>query len=54
MPTERVEHRGPTGLEDLEFMSDEELGRIVAEGRSRRLQREAEQRADGDVDLADD
>ncbi len=47
MPTERVEHRVPTGLEDLEFMSEEELVRIVAEGRSRRLQREAE-RSNGD------
>jgi hypothetical protein len=33
-------------------MSDEELARIVAEGRSRRLQREAE-RSDGDDDRVD-
>ena len=52
MPTERVEHRVPTGLEDLELMGEEELARIVAEGRSRRLQREAE-RADGGGDLVD-
>jgi hypothetical protein len=32
MPRERVEHRLPTGLEDLEFMSEEELVRIVAGG----------------------
>jgi hypothetical protein len=49
---ERVEHRPPTGLEDLEFMSDEELARIVAECRSRRLQREAE-RPDGGGELVD-
>lgn len=38
-PTERVEHRAPTSLEDIESMSTEELARIVAEGRARRLQR---------------
>jgi hypothetical protein len=42
MPTERVEHRQATGLEDLEFMSTEELTRIVAEGRAKRLQHEPE------------
>jgi len=48
-PTERVEHRVPTGLEDLESMSTEQLERIVAEGRARRLQRlesEGDQRGD--------
>jgi hypothetical protein len=46
-PVERVEHRAPTGLEDLEFMSTEELERIVREGRARRLQREADDGDDG-------
>ena len=48
-PPERVEHRVPTTFPDLS-LSEEELARIVAEGRSRRLQREAE-RADGEGDL---
>jgi hypothetical protein len=50
MPTERVEHRVPTGLEDLEFMSTEELERIVAQGRAQRLQREREARKQEDDD----
>jgi hypothetical protein len=29
MSTERVEHRMPTGLEELECMSEEELARIA-------------------------
>jgi hypothetical protein len=36
-PTERFEHRRPTGLDELEFMSDEELARIVAQGLRERL-----------------
>jgi hypothetical protein len=52
-PTERVEHRTPTGLEDLEFMSNEELARIVAEGRAKRLQHELKQtHEDGEHDDA--
>jgi hypothetical protein len=50
MPTERVEHRLPTGLEDLEFMSTQELERIVAQGRAQRLQREREAREQEDDD----
>jgi hypothetical protein len=50
MPTERVEHRVPTGLEDLEFMSTQELERIVAQGRAQRLQREREARKQEDDD----
>jgi hypothetical protein len=49
-PVERVEHTAPTGLEDLEFMSTEELRRIVAEGRAKRLRREAELEDDDDGD----
>ena len=37
-PTERVEHRAPTSLEDIESMSTAELERLVARGRERRLQ----------------
>jgi hypothetical protein len=38
MPTERVEHRVPSSLDELEQMSTEELERLVAEGRAERLQ----------------
>jgi hypothetical protein len=38
-PTERVEHRVPSSVEELEQMSMEELERLVAQGRARRLQR---------------
>ena len=49
-PTERVEPRAPTTLEDIEAMSTEELARIVAEGRARRLQRlESERMGEGGV-----
>jgi hypothetical protein len=54
-PTERVEHRAPTGLEDLESMSTAELERLVVEGRARRLERiESERVGEGDegVDVA--
>jgi hypothetical protein len=47
-PTEREEHRTPTGLEDLEFMSEEQLERLVAEGRARRLERIAFEREHDD------
>ncbi len=51
-PTERVEYRTPTGLEDLEFMSTEDLARIVAEGRAKRLARmESEREDDEDSDV---
>jgi hypothetical protein len=54
-PTERVEHRQATGLEDLEFMSTEELTRIVSEGRAKRLQHELKQtHEDGEHDDDDD
>jgi hypothetical protein len=50
-PTERVEHRMPTGLDELEFMSEEELERIVAQGRAERLKRlESEREDDEDGD----
>jgi hypothetical protein len=39
-PTERVEHRVPATVEDLDEMSEEELGRLVAQGRQRRLERQ--------------
>jgi hypothetical protein len=42
-----VEHRTPTGLEDLEFMSTDELARIVAQGRAKRLGRMESEREDG-------
>jgi hypothetical protein len=48
-PTERVEHRAPTSLKDLKSMSTEQLERIVAEGRAKRLQRlESERLGKGD------
>ena len=50
MPTERLEHRMPTGLDELEFMSEEELERIVAQGRADRLRRQQEARESGDDD----
>jgi hypothetical protein len=55
MPTERVEHRAPTSLEEIESMSTAELERLVAEGRARRLERiESERVGEGDegVDVA--
>jgi hypothetical protein len=38
MPTERVEHRKPGSLEELEQMDTAELEALVAEGRRRRLE----------------
>jgi hypothetical protein len=38
MPTERVEHRPPSTLEELEQMDTAELERLVARGREQRLQ----------------
>jgi hypothetical protein len=37
-PTERVEHKLPSSVEELETMSEEQLERLVAQGRQRRLQ----------------
>jgi hypothetical protein len=37
MPTERVEHRPPSTLHELEKMDTAELERLVARGRERRL-----------------
>ena len=37
MPTERVEHRKPGSLEELEQMDTAELEALVAEGRRKRL-----------------
>jgi hypothetical protein len=37
MPTERVEHRPPSTLQELEQMDTAELERLVARGRERRL-----------------
>jgi hypothetical protein len=47
MPTERVEVKAPSSLDDLENMDTATLERMVAEGRQRRLRlvQEAEQRA---------
>jgi hypothetical protein len=54
-PTERVEHRMPTGLEELEFIDKHELERIVRLGREDRLrrEREARERDGGDDDEPD-
>jgi hypothetical protein len=41
-PTERVEHRVPSTLAELETLSDEDLERLVAQGRADRLRRERE------------
>ena len=38
MPTERVEHRPPSTLQELDEMDTAELERLVARGRERRLQ----------------
>jgi hypothetical protein len=38
MPTERVEHRRPSDLEELQEMDSEQLERLVAQGREQRLQ----------------
>jgi hypothetical protein len=41
----------PTGLDEVEFMSEEELERIVAQGRAERLKRlESEREDDEDGD----
>ena len=50
MPTERVEVRDPSTLEDLEQMDTAALQALVAQGRQRRLQlvKEAEQQAESD------
>jgi hypothetical protein len=37
MPTERVEHRPPSTLQELKEMDTAELERLVATGRERRL-----------------
>jgi len=37
MPTERVEHRKPSSLDELEQMDTEQLEQLVAAGRKRRL-----------------
>jgi hypothetical protein len=37
IPTERVQHRTPSSLEELEQMDTAELEALVAEGRKRRL-----------------
>jgi dipeptidyl aminopeptidase/acylaminoacyl peptidase len=39
-PTERVEHKYPTSIDELKDMDDEQLVRLVAEGRRKRLQRQ--------------
>jgi hypothetical protein len=36
-PTERIEHKTPSSMEELDELSTEELERIVREGRARRL-----------------
>jgi hypothetical protein len=46
MPRERVEHRVPTSLDEIEQMSTEELVALVARGREQRLEPlEAERRS---------
>jgi hypothetical protein len=49
MPTDRVEVRAPSTLEDLDQMDTAQLQALVAEGRQRRLQlvKEAEQAESG-------
>jgi hypothetical protein len=49
-PTERVEMRAPSTLEDLEQMDTAALQALVAQGRQRRVQliKEAEQQAESD------
>jgi hypothetical protein len=37
-PTERVEHKYPSSVKELEQMDEEQLERLVAEGRRQRLQ----------------
>jgi hypothetical protein len=37
-PTDRVEHKYPSSIDELEQLSEEELERLVAQGRQRRLQ----------------
>lgn len=37
MPTERVEHRKPSSMEELEQMDTAQLEALVAAGRKRRL-----------------
>jgi hypothetical protein len=37
-PTERVEHKYPASIDELEQMSEEELERLVAQGRRQRVQ----------------
>jgi len=37
-PTERVEYKYPSSIDELEQMSEEELERLVAQGRQQRLQ----------------
>jgi hypothetical protein len=37
MPTERVEHRPPSTLREIQEMDTKELERLVARGRERRL-----------------
>jgi hypothetical protein len=49
-PTERVEHRVPSTLEELETLSDEDLERLVAQGRADRLAREREEAGELDDD----
>jgi hypothetical protein len=36
-PTERVEHKTPTSLEEVQNLSTAELKALVAEGRAKRL-----------------
>jgi hypothetical protein len=38
MPRERVEHRVPTSVDEIEQMSTEELVALVARGREQRLE----------------
>jgi hypothetical protein len=52
-PTERVEFRTPSTLAELETLSEEELERLVAQGRADRLRREREE-AGGLFDDDDD
>jgi hypothetical protein len=56
-PQERVQHTTPTKLEDLEAMPTEELERLVAQGRARRLGLAPEPAPDDSpagVDVGDD
>jgi hypothetical protein len=51
-PTERVEHRLPGSIEELDQWDEQSLERLVAQGRAERLKRlESERESDEDGDV---